>query len=412
MAPETVDPAAEAVKMAADMEKGLSGAGGSMPMIPTYLRAEGDIALGDTAAIIDAGGTNFRRALVTFTEGGCKVTELKTWKMPGIDRPATWEEFISFTADSMMPLMDKTDRIGFCFSFSADIGPDVDGTVRCIDKEVVITGASGQKVGASLLAELERRGVTGKKVVILNDTVAVLLGGKAEHICSDFSGFIGQVSGTGTNTCCVVPKRRIVKLGLSGEEGMVVNTESGMYDGIPAGDFDLILDRASHDPGSKKFEKQTAGVYLGELCRLMLRSAADEGLLSAEGCEKARALGRIDSAVIDGWASGERLEQICGSAEDEAFVKTICSAAFERSARCMCTNIGALLLVTDAGTDPEKPVCVCAEGSLVQKSRSYRPALERLLKEKIGDGLGRYAVLKIANEATIAGSAAAAVLNC
>ena len=411
MSPETVDPVVEAVKMAEDMERGLQGQTSSVPMIPTYLRAKGDINSGDTAAIIDAGGTNFRRALVTFTENGCQVSELKTWKMPGIDQPATWEEFISFTADKVMPLMDKTDRIGFCFSYSADIGPDIDGTVRCIDKEVVITGSAGQKVGASLKAELERRGVCGKKVVILNDTAAVLLGGKADHIWSGFSGFIGQVSGTGTNTCCVVPEGKIGKLGLTGEVGMIVNTESGMYDGIPAGEFDLMLDKSSHDPGSKRFEKQTAGVYLGELCRLMLCSAADEGLLSPEGAEKTRALGRIDSAVIDGWASGEDLDRVCGSEADKTFVKTICLSAFERSARCMCANIGALLLITDGGKDKAAPVCVCAEGSLVQKSRSYRPALERLIEEQLGNVMGRHAVLKLVNEATISGSAAAAVIN-
>ena len=411
MSPELVEPAVEAVKMAEDMERGLAGERSSVPMIPTYLRAEGDIEFGDSAAVIDAGGTNFRTALVSFTETGCQVSQLHTQKMPGIDKPATWEEFISFTADGVMPLMDKVDKIGFCFSYSADIGPDMDGTVRCIDKEVVITGAAGQKVGASLKAELERRGVHGKKVILLNDTVAVLLGGKAEHIWDGFSGFIGQVSGTGTNTCCVVPLGRIGKLGLAGEQGMVVNTESGMYDGIPSGDFDRMLDQASKDPGSKKFEKQTAGVYLGELCRLMLLAAADEGLLSKESAEKVRALGRIDSAVIDGWASGENLGQVSHTEADEAFVKTICLAAFERSARCMCTNIGALLLITDGGKDPEKPVCVCAEGSLVQKSRSYRPALERLLEEQIGGVMGRYAVLKLVNEATLSGSASAAVIN-
>ena len=411
MSPESIDPAAEAVKMAEDMERGLQGQKSSVPMIPTYLRAQGDIAFGDKAVIIDAGGTNFRRALVTFTEKGCRVTELKTWKMPGIEKPATWEEFIAFTAESILPLMDRTDNIGFCFSFSADIGPDIDGTVRCIDKEVVITGAEGQKVGASLKAELERRGIRGKKVVILNDTAAVLLGGKADHIWDGYSGFIGQVSGTGTNTCCVVPVSRIGKLGMDGDYGMVVNTESGMYDGLPVGEFDRALDRASLNPGSKQFEKQTAGVYLGELCRLMLCAAADEGLLSEEAAEKARALGRIDSAVIDGWASGEKLEQVCGGEADADFVKTICLAAFERSARCMCANIGALLLITDGGKDASAPVCVCAEGSLVQKGRSYRPALEKLIKDQLGGVLGRHAVLTVVNEATISGSAAAAVLN-
>ncbi len=411
MSPEDIDPASEAVRMAANMERGLAGDRSALPMIPTYLRPDGEINAGDRAAVIDAGGTNLRTALVTFPGEGCLVEDLRSWKMPGIGKPATWEEFISFVADGVQPLLDRTDYIGFCFSYSAVIGPDMDGTVNCIDKEVVITGSAGQKVGASLLAELERRGIRGKKIVVLNDTAAVLLGGKAEHFHENFEGFIGQVSGTGTNTCCVLPLDRIGKLGLSGERNMIVNTESGMYDGIPAGEFDRALDALSKDPGSKRFEKQTAGVYLGELCRLMLLRAAEEGLLSPACGEALHGLGRIDSAVIDGWANGEGLDRLRAGEADGDFIGTVCRAAFERSARCMCANLGALLLLTGGGQDPARPVCVCAEGSLVQKSRNYRPALEKLLREVVQGALGRSAVLSLANEATLTGSAAAVLLN-
>ena len=187
---------------------------------------------------------------------------------------------------------------------------------------------------------------------------------------------------------------------------MIVNLESGMYDGMPRGDFDRELDEASHNPGLKHFEKLTAGVYLGELCHRMLRAAADEGLLSAGTAEKVAALGWIDSAVIDSWAAGEKLDEISDGAEDAAFVQTICRAMFERSARGMCTNLAAILLLSR-----EKKANVCAEGSLVQRSRAYRPALERLLREEIGGKLGLEAELTLGNESTLPGSAAAALLN-
>ena len=51
----------------------------------------------------------------------------------------------------------------------------MDGQVMNIDKEVVVVGCEDKLLGASLLAELERRGYRGKKLVVLNDTVAVLL---------------------------------------------------------------------------------------------------------------------------------------------------------------------------------------------------------------------------------------------
>lgn len=405
MDPFAVEPARDAARMTEEMERGLAGKGGSLPMIPTYLSDSGQIPLGEPVVVIDAGGTNFRRALVHFEADGCHVEELAKWKMPGIERPASWEEFIAFTADKIQPLMDRTDRIGFCFSYSAEITPEIDGRVLRIDKEVVIKGCEGQLVGASLIAELERRGIRGKKIVILNDTVAVLLGGLS-HSGNGSARVIGQVSGTGSNTCCALPAARIGKLGAGTGGRMIVNLESGMYAGIPGGDFDRMLDERSHNPGLKQFEKMTAGVYLGELCHLMLKAAAEEGLVGPETGEKIRALGWIDSAVIDAWAMGEDLDRISTGAEDGDFVQSLCEAMFLRSARCMCTNLAAIVLLTG-----DERMVVCAEGSLVQKGRVYRPALERLIREEINGKLGRQAELRIGNESTLSGSAAAALLN-
>lgn len=411
MEPERIIPAEQAGKMAEDMRRGLKGQQSSLPMIATYLSNDGAVPQGACAAVIDAGGTNFRSALVRFDDGRYQVEELNKWKMPGTDKPCTWDEFIAFTADHVQHLLDKTDVIGFCFSYTADITPDMDGKVKRIDKEVVIAGCEGQLVAASLKAELERRGIHGKKIIILNDTVAVLLGGAATLDKNAYSGFIGQVSGTGTNTCTSVPRKMIEKLGLQGEQGMLVNVESGMYDGIENGDFDILLDRASHNPGEKFFEKKTAGVYLGELCRLMLSAAAEEGLLSSGSAKRVRTLGRIDSAVIDAWACGEDLERVADNAADAAFVQELSIAMFQRSARCMCVNLLAIALLIGAGREREKPICVCAEGSLVQRSRYYRPSLEALLEGEGREKLGLHLELRVGNETTLPGSAAAALLN-
>ncbi len=405
MSPFAVDPARDAQKMAEEMSRGLAGEPSSLPMIPTYLSDSGQIPKGEPVAVIDAGGTNFRRTLVTFTDEGCLEEEMQKWKMPGIDKAITWQDFIRFAADAIEPLMDRTDKIGFCFSYTADITPDMDGKVQHIDKEVVIQGCEGQLVGASLLEELDRRGIRGKKIVILNDTVAVLLGGLAAKGLNEGCA-IGQVSGTGTNTCCALPERRIEKLGRTGTRRMVVNLESGMYDGMPRGDFDRQLDAGSHNPGLKHFEKLTAGVYLGELCREMIRAAAEEGLLCPESAEKARALGWIDSAVIDAWSMGERLDEISCGEEDADFVRTICRAMFERSARCMCTNLAAILLLSG-----EESADICAEGSLVQKGRVYHALLEKLIQTEIREKLDRRVSFSVGYETTLAGSAAAALLN-
>ena len=111
-------------RMKQEMERGLCGEHSSYPMIPTYLKTTGTIPEKQYVAVIDAGGTNFRSALAHFENGRCVEERVKKTGMPGIGQPATWAEFISFVADAIEDLMPMTDRIGFCFSYSAEITPD------------------------------------------------------------------------------------------------------------------------------------------------------------------------------------------------------------------------------------------------------------------------------------------------
>ncbi len=397
-----------AERMRTEMEKGLNGDESSYPMIPTFLRT-GDVIPEDRyVAVIDAGGTNFRRAMAHFHNGECIIERVQKSKMPGIDHPVDWNEFISIVADAVEELVKETDLIGFCFSYSAEITPDIDGRVLCIDKEVVINGCEGQLVGASLCRELERRGYPGKHCVVLNDTAAVQLGGLAKHLRDGFTDCFGQVSGTGTNTCCLIGANKISKLGPDAHS-MIVNMESGMYDGLPQGHFDYQLDLASHNPGQKRFEKMTAGVYLGELCHLALKAAAEEKILSPDCRQDVCALPHVDSAVADRWAQGMGLELLSANEADEVFIETLAKLLFERSATLMCANLIAMAELTDAGSDGR--AAVFAEGSLVQQNHFYRPKLEALMKQNLQSELDRDVVLIVEQDTTLPGAAAAALLN-
>lgn len=411
MSPELVDPVFYAKKMCEDMEAGLRGDKSFMPMIPTFIKANGEIVKNTPVIVIDAGGTNFRCALAEFTDEGCVLSEVGKYKMPGIDEPASWEEFISFTADKIEPLTARTDYIGFCFSYNAEITPDIDGKVIRIDKEVIIKGCENKLVGASLSEELARRGIPGKRVFVLNDTVAALLGSAYMLNKSKYSGFIGQISGTGANTCCALPYSRIAKVERNDDISILINLESGLYAGFEQGDFDTVLDNNSNNPGEKIMEKLVAGAYLGELGRLCLLSAADEGYLSEGAAKKIKALERFDTSVLDVWACERELEKVCETEEDRKFVVEMSIALFDRAARCMCANLVGIMLLTGNGRDKSRPVCICAEGSLVDKSAYFRPFLEEHLKSYAEGELGLYSELHIGYETTLPGSAAAALLN-
>ena len=410
MLPELVDPSLCSDMICEDMKKGLAGEHSFMPMIPTYLVNDGAVPKDEAVIVIDAGGTNFRCALLRFTDSGYELEGLKKCLMPGINEPTTWDEFISFVADMILPFAGRTDKIGFCFSYEAEITPDIDGRVVVIDKEVVIRGSEGKLVGKSLSDELARRGYPGKRVVVLNDTAAVLLGGSASIDKNIYSTFIGHVSGTGTNCCCIVPIKQISKLSSSDDKNIIVNMEAGLYGGVPKGYFDELLDSESHNPGSKIIEKQTAGVYLGELVHLMIDKAAEDGIISGETVRKLKSEGKISSALIDSWAFGNGLNKIFSATDEAEFVKDISLSVIDRSARCMCSLLLAIAKCTGRGGEGDKPICDFAEGSLVQKSLNYRPLLEKYLAE-YGEKTGKIIKLLIGSDSTLPGAGAAALLN-
>ena len=192
-----------------EMEKGLAGEEGSLRMIPTYIEADNEFLKEVPVLAIDAGGTNFRAALVKFDKSGRpEPFEIVNRRMPGIDGEVTASEFFGTLTDYIRPLAEQADRIGFCFSYATEILPDRDGKLLYFSKEVQAPGVIGRLVGKSLLQAL---GTPGKPVVLLNDTVATLLAGKSESFGKSYSSFIGFILGTGTNTCYIESNAEIKK---------------------------------------------------------------------------------------------------------------------------------------------------------------------------------------------------------
>ncbi|MDO5445188.1 MAG: hypothetical protein Q4F31_06160 [Eubacteriales bacterium] len=410
--PEAISPEIIAPKMLENMLSGLAGNIVDMPMIPTFLKGMDTPPMNKPVMVIDAGGTNYRCALASFNESGCSISNLFKAKMPGTDKPVTWDEFIAFVADSLVPVASEADTVGFCFSYDAEITPNVDGIVNRIDKEVVVTGCEGKLVGEALSSALAQRGFPGKRVLILNDTVAALLGGSAAIDVSRYSDFVGMICGTGINTCASASYEKISKLDLSGSGKMLINFECGAFSGIPSGDVDLAVDAASHNPGEKPMEKMCSGVYVGKICAAAFKAAVGDQLFSEAVKGKLEAISeKIGGRLADEWAQGIDSENIFGSAEELEIASEIAKAVFRRSAHCMASVILAIMLLNDSGKTPDCPMCVCAEGSLISRSTYFLPELKKCLKEISEREEPRFAEIVVGNETTLPGSAVAALLN-
>ena len=155
---------------------------------------------------------------------------------------------------------------------------------------------------------------------------------------------------------------------------MLVNLESGCFDGFVRGDYDLELDEHSTNPGDHIFEKMTSGAYLGQLCLLTLRGAAREGLLTNDAAGKFLLMNELTSDKADRYTSSIAAEREFRS-RDALVISDICRAIFERAARCVCANLSAILILTGRGLDELRPACVCADGSVIRYSSTFQQEL-------------------------------------
>ena len=403
------------------MDAGLQGAPSSLYMIPTYLSGIAAAPRNQKVIVMDAGGTNFRIAVYAFdAEGMGRIEGFRKFPMPGTEGELTKDQFFDSIADSLTEYAAESDRVGFCFSYAAEITPQKDGRILEFSKEVRVSGAEGSLIGEELNKALKKHGIPPKKFAVLNDTAATMLWGMGQP-CTDFGGYVGFILGTGTNTCYMERAAAIGKIG-GGQGTMGVNLESGCYAGFPKGTFDRALDRASQNPGDHQAEKMMAGAYLGELLTRTALGAAAEGLLS-EPCGKAlaQAAGTADGetlqplkaftmAEIGAFLEGEGpLCSIFAEPEDRAVFTALADDCFERAARMTAVIFAAILTKTGEGKDPKRPVCIAAEGTTFFKAKLFRPKLERYLNEFLRDTLGLHCTVVKAEDATLVGAAIAAL---
>ncbi len=261
------------------MRDGLAGLPSSLLMIPTYLTAGMQVPAGEPVLVMDAGGTNFRIAQVRFSaDGRAEIAGFRKFPMPGTRSPISCDAFFDALAGYLLEFDPSISRVGFCFSFPTEILPDRDGRILSFAKEVQVPDGAGRLIGVGINAALRARGAAEKRFCILNDTVAAMLACAGGSV-GRYSGMIGFILGTGTNTCYLESAAEIRKIG-GGSGQMAVNVESGCYSGLPRGDYDRELDAASQNPGDHLLEKMISGGYLGELITRTLRGAIREGLFS------------------------------------------------------------------------------------------------------------------------------------
>lgn len=387
VSPSSIDMGELLDKFKEEMEKGLAGKEhSSLQMIPTYTKVVDEVKKGTSVIVLDAGGTNFRTCLVTFDEQGkVRIEDFRKTAMPGVKEEVTAKQFFTTFADEVERLIDKSDNIGFCFSYAAAITEDHDGIPIMFSKEIKAPQVIGKPVGANLLAELGRRGydVSKKKVAVLNDTVATLLAGTAASSEIPYSGYIGFILGTGTNTAYVEENAKIVKIGQL-EGSQIINIESGNFDFCP-GPLDRAFFDSTKQPEQYHLEKMISGAYLGPLSSVVIGKAIEEGLLSPTFAKRFKEIAPISTAVMSNYLEMPfnkeyALVACCEGNDDDAIALwSIIDSIIAKAGKLTAANLAATVLKSGAGTDPRRPVCINADGTTFYKTEYLKKYTEYYL---------------------------------
>jgi len=406
---------------AREMVTGLQGKESSLKMIPTYIEMKKEIPCREPVIVLDAGGTNLRVAVVRFNmEGEALISDFARYPMPGIDGEVTKKEFFKTITGYLHPLLNASEKIGFCFSYPTERMPDKDGRVINFSKEVKAKEVEGKLIGRGLLAAIKSAGYKADKhVVLLNDTVSAMLAAQAATAGHLYSEYIGFVLGTGTNSCYLESNRNITKnRKLIPDNSQIINIESGNFDKVPGGIIDRQLDNATIDPGRHTFEKMISGAYLGPLCGKTIKKAADDNLLSDTFKEKMVNLHSLDTRDINSYLfephnqANTLSSYLYGSREEDYnTIYYIIESLVERAAKLAAINLASVALKTCGGRSPDKPLCISAEGTTFYRVKS----LQTKIKYYLDDYLMKknncfYEIINVKNSSLI-GAAIAGLTN-
>jgi len=296
-----------------ELEKGLSVEGGNIPMNPTWCMAFPDGHEKGTFLALDMGGTNLRvcEIILTDEQGEFDIIQSK-YRMPEDLKTGNAEELWEYIADCLQQFIESHHGdeelvslpLGFTFSYPATQDYIDHGVLQRWTKGFDIDGVEGENVVPMFEAAIAKRGVPIKLTALINDTTGTLIA----SAYTDTKMKIGCIFGTGCNAaymenCGSIPK--LAHMNLPPDTPMAINCEWGAFDNehkvLPLTPYDIIIDKESPRPGQQAFEKMIAGLYLGELFRLVLvdlHENKEVHMFEGQNIDKLRKAYTLDSSFL------------------------------------------------------------------------------------------------------------------
>jgi hexokinase len=243
-------------------------------------------------------------------------------------------------------------------------------------------------------------------LALINDTVGALIA-SSYH---DPETIIGAIFGTGCNAaymeeCSKIPKLqhqlKATHQSMSEDAIMAINCEYGAFDNshsvLPRTKYDKQIDDTSPRPGEQAFEKMSAGLYLGEIFRLVVCDLTNQGIFfesdsgkQAGGKSKCKldepyALDTETLSKVENDDSSELkdtkavLQTLTGTeltTKEALFLQHVAHLVANRGARLCACGISAICLRKGVKTGH-----VAADGSIANKHPHFKQRWEAAVRE-------------------------------
>lgn len=244
-----------------------------------------------TVLAVDLGGTNLR--ICKFDLHGKErdhSLDQEEYRLPKEIKTGTADQLWNHVADALSQFLDDKHLrdeyneqnpmpLGFTFSYPATQNRIDHGVLQTWTKGFDIDGVEGHDAAEQLRGAMAERKLPIELVAIINDTVGAMVA----SAYYDPHTIIGAIFGTGCNAAYMEECESIPKLKGKETGKMAINCEYGAFDNrhrvLPRTKYDKQIDEQSPKPGEQTFEKMSAGLYMGEIFRLVLVELIDKGVL-------------------------------------------------------------------------------------------------------------------------------------
>ena len=424
----------------AEMAQGLSGAESSLKMYPAYAQAPTGMEHGDYY-FIDAGGSNLRVGGVTLNGDGTYTNIGSTREvsfLPGLkEETAQADDLFDFIAGNVAKFIEANDIapdsgliFGLTWSFPAQLTGIASGVHEKWTKGWKTQGVIGedpvQLLYQAILRNTRLEQYEIHIAALCNDTVGTFATGRY----SDQDCLEGVILGTGTNASYPEDVQNITKLRDKGHGGdMCINQEWGAFDRVSQTDWDKALDQGSNDPGEQILEKMVSGMYLGELCRLILKDFIDKGMIFKGESSSAfdrkwdeesnpmgfqtRYMSRIHADDTEALEYVKRLLEEIGvvnsTLEDRELIRDVCTYIARRGARISSAVMAATITKNDAGLDKRNRYVIAIDGSLFKHYPFFRESMKEALRELFGANAQKIEMIPVDDGSGIGAAIIAAV---